>query len=71
MSGIATVLLVGLAAYVACGIVTAVAFVAGGVSRALPEPAAVTIGARVLLVPGAIALWPIVVRRWLNSRNRP
>jgi len=68
MSGIATVLLIGLAAYVAAGIAIAVVFVTGGASRALPEPAPVTVGARLLMVPGAVVLWPVVLRRWLQTR---
>jgi len=71
MSGIAVVLLAGLAAYAAAGLLTAVAFVAFGVSRALAEPAPVTLGARILLLPGAAALWPLVLGRWLKSRRRP
>ncbi len=71
MSGIAMLLLAGLAAYAVAGLVTAVAFVAFGVSRALPEPAPVTVGARILLLPGAAALWPLVLSRWLRSRGAP
>jgi len=61
--------LAALAVYAAAGIVTAVAFVTFGVSRVLPEPVPVTIGARILLLPGAAALWPYVLLRWLKSRR--
>lgn len=67
MSGIATILLTGFAAYVVAGIAIAAVFVVGAASRALPEPAPVTLGARLLMAPGAIALWPVVLRRWLTS----
>jgi len=67
MSGIATILLAGLAAYAAAGLVTAMAFVTFGVTRILPGPVAVTAGARVLLLPGAVALWPVVLARWLRA----
>ena len=33
----------------------------------LGEPAPVTTGARVLIFPGAAALWPYVLVRWLKS----
>jgi hypothetical protein len=49
------------------GIVIAAAFVAFGVTRVLPAPATVTLGARFLLFPGAVALWPYVLIRWLRS----
>ena len=55
------------ALYAALGICVAVAFVVLGVTRILPQPATVTIPARALLFPGAVALWPVVVRRWLQA----
>jgi len=57
-----------LAVYVAAGLVTALAFVSFGVVRVLPQPAPVSIPARILLIPAAAALWPYVLVRWLRSR---
>jgi hypothetical protein len=54
--------------YVAVGFVVAVAFVVFGASRVLPEPAPLTAGARIMLVPGATLLWPYVLARWLAAR---
>ena len=59
--------LLALALYVAAGFVVAVAFLVFGVTRVLPEPAPVTLGARIVLFPGAAALWPYVLIRWLRS----
>jgi len=59
--------LIGL--YVAVGIAVGLAFVTFGVTRVLPEPAPVTVGARVLLFPGAAALWPYVLVRWVKARR--
>jgi hypothetical protein len=70
----AGLLLTGLAAYAAAGLLTAIAFVIFGVVRVLPAPVPVTVGARILLVPGAAALWPYVLGRWVaasRSSNRP
>jgi hypothetical protein len=53
--------------YAVAGLVTALAFVSVGVTRAFPHPVPVTIGARILLVPGAAALWPYVLLRWRKS----
>ena len=61
------ILLYGLAAYAAVGLVAALAFVAFGVTRLLPHPAPVSLGARILLVPGATVLWPYVLLRWARS----
>jgi hypothetical protein len=61
------IVLIGLALYAVAGIAVAAAFVAFGVTRVLPEPVPVSVGARILLFPGAAALWPYVVVRWLKS----
>jgi hypothetical protein len=61
------IVLVGLALYAGVGVAIGIAFVASGVTRVLPEPMPVTIGARILLFPGAAALWPYVLMRWLKS----
>ncbi len=59
-----------LIAYTAAGVLTAVAFVAFGLKRVLPPATPVTIGARLLFLPGAAALWPYVLMRWIKARSR-
>jgi hypothetical protein len=54
-------------AYVAVGIAVALAFVTIGIAQVQAMP--VTVGARILLLPGALVLWPLVVSRWLRSRG--
>jgi hypothetical protein len=56
-----------LAAYGAVGVAVAVAFVTVGVARV--QPMRVSVGARILLLPGAFVLWPLVVARWHRSRG--
>ncbi len=63
------ILLYGLALYVFLGIVTAVAFVIFGVERVLPHGATVTVGARILILPGAAVFWPYVLMRWCKARG--
>ncbi len=66
MSGVAVFLwLVG--AYVAIGIAMALAFVTIGLGRVMPHTR-VTTGARILFAPGAAALWPLILSRWLAAR---
>lgn len=71
MSTTAALVLGAIVAYGAVGIATALAFVSFGVVRVLPRPVPVSLGARILLIPGAAALWPCVLRRWLTSPRRP
>src|SRR6516225_3784684 len=51
------IVLLALVLYAAAGIAIAAAFLVFGVTRVLPEPAPVTLGARIVLFPGAAALW--------------
>ena len=57
--------------YAAAGAVTALAFVSFGITQVLPHPMPATLGARVLLLPGSIALWPYILLRWRKARSRP
>jgi hypothetical protein len=61
------ILVSGLVIYVAVGLMIGLAFVIFGVTRV--QPATLTVGARILLLPGATALWPLVLRRWLKARG--
>lgn len=63
------ILLYALALYVSIGLVTGVAFVSFGVSQVLHQSSDATVGARILWLPGAAALWPYVLVRWLKSRS--
>jgi hypothetical protein len=65
MHPVVAFLLNALALYAAIGVVTALAFVAFGVTRV--QPASVSLGARILILPGAVALWPYVLMRWLRA----
>jgi hypothetical protein len=67
MDAIATILLGALALYVAIGLVVAAIFLLFGVTTVAAAPA--TVGARILFLPGAVALWPIVLSRWLKLRG--
>jgi hypothetical protein len=55
------------AVYGTVGFAVAIAFVTIGVVQVQPMP--VTVGARILLLPGAFLLWPLVAARWLKSRG--
>jgi hypothetical protein len=69
MDTIATILFGVLVGYVAIGLIAGLAFVVAGVVRVQAAP--VTVGARILLLPGATALWPLVLARWLSTRSSP
>jgi hypothetical protein len=62
-------LLYGFALYVLCGAVTGLAFVTFGLTQVLPHSATITPGARILILPGAAALWPYVLLRWRRGHD--
>lgn len=62
--GIARALVTGLGAYAALGVLFAVAFAGFGVERVDPAAKGAPWTFRLLIVPGATALWPILVWRW-------
>ena len=56
-----------LMAYAVVGVVFALAFVARGVSRVDHRAAGVGIWFRLLIFPGAAALWPLLLTRWMRA----
>jgi len=67
MGTAANVVLGVFVAYAAIGLAAALAFVTFGVVRVLPQPVPVSLGARILLIPAAAALWPYVLCRWRRA----
>jgi hypothetical protein len=63
--------LIALGAYLACGLAFAVAFVSLGAGRVDPHAKEGTWGFRLLIIPGAIALWPLLLNRWLHGQHEP
>lgn len=68
---IAAVFLILLGLYLACGLVFAIPFALVGV-RKIDSPASHgSWGFRVLIVPGTMALWPLLLRRWAGGVHEP
>jgi hypothetical protein len=60
----ARIIVAGVELYGVIGLAVALGFVTLGIARALPQAGPVSWGARVLLLPGAVVLWPWALRRW-------
>ncbi len=54
--------------YLLAGLALAVGFAAVGVGRVLPEAGHFTLGARLIVLPAAALLWPVVLYRWRGVR---
>jgi len=57
--------------YLTCGFVFAVPFVLLGVGKIDDHAANGTWGFRLLIVPGTILLWPILIARWSKGIHEP
>lgn len=68
---IATVLLVALATYLACGLVFAIPFVLVGVKKIDPHARHGSWGFRLLIIPGTMAFWPLLLKRWAGGIHEP
>jgi hypothetical protein len=60
-----------LTAHGALGVLFAIAFVTKGISRVDPVAKGSRAGFRLIVFPGAAALWPLLLVRWIReSRTR-
>jgi hypothetical protein len=57
--------------YGIAGLVFAIAFVTTGVKRIDSQAIGSGVGFRVLIFPGAAALWPLLLRRWMSRTGEP
>ena len=68
---IAAGFLVLLGIYLAGGVAFAVSFAWVGVKQIDPHAARGSWGFRLFVFPGAVALWPLLLKRWLGGVNEP
>jgi hypothetical protein len=64
-------LLIVLGIYLACGLAFAVPFALVGVKRIDPHAACGSWGFRLLIMPGAMAFWPLLLFRWSRGIHEP
>ena len=68
---IPTVFLILLGAYLACGLVFAIPFALVGVKKIDPHATHGSWGFRILILPGTMAFWPLLLRRWVSGVHGP
>jgi hypothetical protein len=68
---IAALFLSLLGIYLAGGFVFAVPFVLFGVKKIDPHAAHATWGFRLLILPGCLIFWPLLLRRWAAGVSKP
>ena len=57
--------------YLGAGIIFSLFFLTRGVQRIDPVAKEATRGFRLLILPGVIALWPLLAKRWLGGQQHP
>lgn len=67
----ATLVLTLFGTYLAIGLLFAFPFALKGARVIDPAARSMTWGAKLLIIPGAAALWPLLLRRWLRCQGPP
>ena len=68
---IAAVFLILLGVYLAGGLMFAIPFALFGVRKIDPHAARGSWGFRLLIIPGTMAFWPLLLRRWMRGVHEP
>jgi hypothetical protein len=68
---IAAIFLLLLGIYLATGLLFALVFVSLGARQIDPHAAQGSWGFRLLIIPGAMTLWPLLLQRWLKGIHEP
>lgn len=64
------VMLAGLGIYLGIGVLFAAAFVWKGASRIDPAAGSTGVPFRLLIVPGSVALWPLLAAKWRSTAGK-
>jgi type IV secretory pathway TrbL component len=67
----ATLFVYAIGLYGAIGFLFSIAFVVVGVSRIDLQAVGTGIFFRLLILPGCVALWPLLLRRWIAGKSDP
>lgn len=71
MHDLASLIVTAVSVYAALGLAFGVAFVLFGVSRIDPAARRGSVGFRLLILPGCVALWPWLALRWRRGGPPP
>ena len=69
METMVMVLLIVAAIYLCCGLVFAIFFVTKGVTIVDEGAHGATIGFRIIIIPGSMVFWPLLVKKWRSANK--
>ncbi|MBS1598782.1 MAG: hypothetical protein JST75_11210 [Bacteroidetes bacterium] len=64
------ILLVPVGLYLFCGFVFAIAFIVKGVSVIDEGAHGGSIGFRIIIIPGTMVFWPLLLKKWLRAKKQ-
>jgi hypothetical protein len=64
---VAEVILCSALAYVLCGLAVGAPFVLRGVDRVDEAARGAPLGFRLLILPGSVGLWPLMLTKWIKA----
>jgi hypothetical protein len=67
----ATALVTAIYVYMVIGAVVALVVVSFGLTRVDSEARGAGLGFRLIIFPGAVALWPLLLKRYIRGRGEP
>jgi hypothetical protein len=68
---IAAVFLILIGVYLGCGFLFAIPFALVGVKKIDPHAVHGSWGFRLLIIPGTMVFWPLLLRRWVGGIHEP
>jgi hypothetical protein len=63
------ILLVIVTIYFACGFVFLIPFIINGVNAIDEGAHGSSIGFRIIIIPGTIVFWPVLLRKWIKRKT--
>lgn len=64
------ILLLIVSVYLFCGLLFAIPFVAKGVTVIDEGAHGSSIGFRIIIIPGSIVFWPLLLKKWINAKSK-
>jgi hypothetical protein len=71
MENLVSLLLTILGIYLLIGLLFALAFVFAGVKKVDPAAANAGLGFKLIILPGAMVFWPLLLKRWVQGTPPP
>lgn len=65
------IMLGGIAVYLAAGLLFAILFVTKGLDKVDEGSHGAGIGFRIIIIPGCIVFWPLLLRKWMSMTKKP